>query len=165
MSLMVPCGLTLDLLSPQNIDITNFSSSWSDGLALCALLHTYLPAHIPYQELNSQEKVSHCLSHPTSLGEPTEFLWQCITGWVAGVIIRKGTRAGCDSSVGSFFQQICLSCPFHCMHFVIKKNSEFQSTVCSCWEDAITQFLEKTVIHLLPSFCKVFSSVGWRKEG
>ncbi|XP_037666288.1 cytospin-B isoform X2 [Choloepus didactylus] len=39
-----------------NIDITNFSSSWSDGLALCALLHTYLPAHIPYQELSGQEK-------------------------------------------------------------------------------------------------------------
>ncbi|XP_006901452.1 PREDICTED: cytospin-B-like isoform X2 [Elephantulus edwardii] len=39
-----------------NIDITNFSSSWSDGLAFCALLHTYLPAHIPYQELKSQEK-------------------------------------------------------------------------------------------------------------
>lgn len=41
----------------QNIDITNFSSSWNDGLAFCALLHTYLPAHIPYQELNSQDKV------------------------------------------------------------------------------------------------------------
>ncbi|XP_035416892.1 cytospin-B isoform X2 [Cygnus atratus] len=40
----------------QNIDITNFSSSWSDGLAFCALLHTYLPAHIPYQELSSQDK-------------------------------------------------------------------------------------------------------------
>uniref|UniRef100_A0A3P9L438 Cytospin-A n=1 Tax=Oryzias latipes TaxID=8090 RepID=A0A3P9L438_ORYLA len=40
-----------------NIDVTNFSSSWSDGLALCALLHTYLPAHIPYQELISQDKV------------------------------------------------------------------------------------------------------------
>ncbi|KGL80706.1 Cytospin-B [Tinamus guttatus] len=40
----------------QNIDITNFSSSWSDGLAFCALLHTYLPAHIPYQELNGQDK-------------------------------------------------------------------------------------------------------------
>ncbi|XP_019347437.1 cytospin-B isoform X1 [Alligator mississippiensis] len=39
-----------------NIDITNFSSSWSDGLAFCALLHTYLPAHIPYQELNGQDK-------------------------------------------------------------------------------------------------------------
>uniref|UniRef100_A0A4W3IIR2 Cytospin-A n=1 Tax=Callorhinchus milii TaxID=7868 RepID=A0A4W3IIR2_CALMI len=43
----------------QNIDITNFSSSWNDGLAFCALLHTYLPAHIPYQELNSQDKRRH----------------------------------------------------------------------------------------------------------
>ncbi|XP_073680125.1 cytospin-A [Garra rufa] len=40
----------------QNIDITNFSSSWNDGLAFCAILHTYLPAHIPYNELNSQDK-------------------------------------------------------------------------------------------------------------
>uniref|UniRef100_A0A8C9EQJ7 Cytospin-A n=1 Tax=Pavo cristatus TaxID=9049 RepID=A0A8C9EQJ7_PAVCR len=40
----------------KNIDITNFSSSWNDGLAFCAVLHTYLPAHIPYQELNSQDK-------------------------------------------------------------------------------------------------------------
>uniref|UniRef100_A0A8C7K8S9 Cytospin-A n=1 Tax=Oncorhynchus kisutch TaxID=8019 RepID=A0A8C7K8S9_ONCKI len=40
----------------QNIDITNFSSSWNDGLAFCAVLHTYLPAHIPYQELTSQDK-------------------------------------------------------------------------------------------------------------
>ncbi|XP_045840989.1 cytospin-B isoform X3 [Meles meles] len=44
-----------------NIDITNFSSSWSDGLAFCALLHTYLPAHIPYQELNSQERKKNLL--------------------------------------------------------------------------------------------------------
>ncbi|XP_059378588.1 cytospin-A-like [Carassius carassius] len=40
----------------QNIDITNFSSSWNDGLAFCAVLHTYLPAHIPYQELGSLDK-------------------------------------------------------------------------------------------------------------
>ncbi|XP_005161159.1 cytospin-A isoform X3 [Danio rerio] len=40
----------------QNIDITNFSSSWNDGLAFCAILHTYLPAHIPYHELNSLDK-------------------------------------------------------------------------------------------------------------
>uniref|UniRef100_A0AAR2LFD2 Cytospin-A n=1 Tax=Pygocentrus nattereri TaxID=42514 RepID=A0AAR2LFD2_PYGNA len=40
----------------QNIDITNFSSSWNDGLAFCAVLHTYLPAHIPYQELTSLDK-------------------------------------------------------------------------------------------------------------
>ncbi|XP_061904179.1 cytospin-B isoform X2 [Entelurus aequoreus] len=40
-----------------HIDLTNFSSSWSDGLAFCALLHTYLPAHIPYQELITQDKI------------------------------------------------------------------------------------------------------------
>uniref|UniRef100_A0A671P2C5 Cytospin-A n=1 Tax=Sinocyclocheilus anshuiensis TaxID=1608454 RepID=A0A671P2C5_9TELE len=40
----------------QNIDITNFSSSWNDGLAFCAVLHTYLPAHIPYHQLNNQDK-------------------------------------------------------------------------------------------------------------
>uniref|UniRef100_A0A673IP53 Cytospin-A n=1 Tax=Sinocyclocheilus rhinocerous TaxID=307959 RepID=A0A673IP53_9TELE len=40
----------------QNIDITNFSSSWNDGLAFCAILHTYLPAHIPYYQLNNQDK-------------------------------------------------------------------------------------------------------------
>lgn len=50
-------SLSLCLLCLQNIDVTNFSSSWSDGLAFCALLHTYLPAHIPYQELISQDKV------------------------------------------------------------------------------------------------------------
>ncbi|XP_049825218.1 cytospin-A isoform X5 [Aethina tumida] len=40
----------------RNTDITNFSSSWNDGLALCALLHTYLPDRIPYDSLTPQEK-------------------------------------------------------------------------------------------------------------
>lgn len=57
----------VSLLS-QNIDVTNFSSSWSDGLAFCALLHTYLPAHIPYQELISQNKVrQHRKTHAHSI--------------------------------------------------------------------------------------------------
>ena len=38
-----------------NIDITNFSSSWNDGLALCALLHTYLPGAIPFETLTSSD--------------------------------------------------------------------------------------------------------------
>lgn len=38
-----------------NIDITNFSSSWNDGLALCALLHTYLPDAIPFETLSSSD--------------------------------------------------------------------------------------------------------------
>jgi len=38
-----------------NIEITNFSSSWNDGLALCALLHTYLPSEIPFDTLTSAD--------------------------------------------------------------------------------------------------------------
>ncbi|XP_033844670.1 cytospin-A [Periophthalmus magnuspinnatus] len=40
----------------KNIDITNFSSSWADGLAFCAIYHTYLPSHIPYNSLNPENK-------------------------------------------------------------------------------------------------------------
>lgn len=39
-----------------NIDITNFSSSWNDGMALCALLHSYIPDKIPYETLNPADK-------------------------------------------------------------------------------------------------------------
>ncbi|XP_028832038.1 cytospin-A [Denticeps clupeoides] len=41
----------------KNIDITNFSSSWSDGLAFCAVFHTYLPSHIPYSSLGPDDKM------------------------------------------------------------------------------------------------------------
>ncbi|KAG8450417.1 hypothetical protein GDO86_002904 [Hymenochirus boettgeri] len=82
-----------------NIDITNFSSSWSDGLAFCALLHTYLPAHIPYQELNSQDKkrnlmlafqAAESVGIKTSL-ELNEMMftdrpdWQCVMQYVAQI--------------------------------------------------------------------------------
>ncbi|KAM4600981.1 uncharacterized protein ACJ7VT_020845 [Polymixia lowei] len=40
----------------QNIEITNFSSSWEDGLAFCAVFHTYLPSHIPYSSLDPADK-------------------------------------------------------------------------------------------------------------
>lgn len=41
----------------QNIEITNFSSSWEDGLAFCAVYHTYVPEVIPYDALSPQNKV------------------------------------------------------------------------------------------------------------
>ncbi len=59
-----------------NIDITNFSSSWNDGLALCALLHTYLPQQVPFESLNSSDvrhnfqvafRASESVGIPTSL--------------------------------------------------------------------------------------------------
>ncbi|XP_071547035.1 cytospin-A-like isoform X2 [Panulirus ornatus] len=40
----------------SNVDITNFSSSWNDGLALCAIIDTYLPDKINYKHLSPQNK-------------------------------------------------------------------------------------------------------------
>lgn len=40
----------------SNVDITNFSSSWNDGLAFCALLHSYVPEKIPFTELDTEDK-------------------------------------------------------------------------------------------------------------
>ncbi|KAL6095767.1 uncharacterized protein ACO6RY_09620 [Pungitius sinensis] len=42
--------------SYKNIDITNFSSSWDDGLAFCAVYHTYLPTLIPYDALSPADQ-------------------------------------------------------------------------------------------------------------
>ncbi|XP_068571730.1 smoothelin-like protein 2 [Cebidichthys violaceus] len=35
----------------QNIDIQNFSSSWSDGMAFCALVHSFFPLDFDYNTL------------------------------------------------------------------------------------------------------------------
>lgn len=40
-----------DLLPWQNIDIQNFSSSWSDGMAFCALVHSFFPLEFDYNAL------------------------------------------------------------------------------------------------------------------
>lgn len=36
----------------QNIDIQNFSSSWSDGMAFCALVHSFFPTEFDYMALS-----------------------------------------------------------------------------------------------------------------
>ncbi|XP_027030985.1 cytospin-B isoform X2 [Tachysurus fulvidraco] len=45
----------------KNIEITNFSSSWMDGLAFCAVYHSYLPSHIPYDTLRPDNKKENLL--------------------------------------------------------------------------------------------------------
>ncbi|XP_071504897.1 cytospin-A-like [Diadema antillarum] len=40
----------------KGVEVTNFSSSWNDGLAFCALIHSYIPDTIPWRELNNQDK-------------------------------------------------------------------------------------------------------------
>nr|CAI5836684.1 unnamed protein product [Callosobruchus analis] len=83
----------------RNIDITNFSSSWNDGLALCALMHTYLPEKIPYDSLTPQEKrknFSLAFSAAESVGIPTTLNindmvqqerpdWQQVMGYVTAI--------------------------------------------------------------------------------
>ncbi|XP_063926922.1 cytospin-A-like, partial [Zophobas morio] len=83
----------------RNIDITNFSSSWNDGLALCALLHTYLPDRIPYDSLTAQEKrrnFSLAFGAAESVGIPTTLNindmiqlerpdWQQVMGYVTAI--------------------------------------------------------------------------------
>ncbi|CAB3220174.1 unnamed protein product [Arctia plantaginis] len=59
----------------NNIDITNFSSSWNDGLALCALLHSYLgDGRVAYSSLSPHDKrtnFSVAFEAAESVGIPT----------------------------------------------------------------------------------------------
>ncbi|KAK2846838.1 hypothetical protein Q5P01_009837 [Channa striata] len=40
----------------QNIDIQNFSSSWSDGMAFCALVHSFFPTEFDYNSLSPDNR-------------------------------------------------------------------------------------------------------------
>ena len=39
-------------LNSQNVDVKDFSNSWRDGLALCAILHNFVPELVPYDDLS-----------------------------------------------------------------------------------------------------------------
>lgn len=56
----------------QEVDITNFSSSWEDGLAFCAVYHSYLPTHIAYDSLEPANKVKPVGSASFAPPEPPE---------------------------------------------------------------------------------------------
>lgn len=40
----------------QGVDIENFSESWADGLAFAALMHSFLPEDIPFDELSKETR-------------------------------------------------------------------------------------------------------------
>ena len=82
-----------------DVDITNFSSSWNDGMAFCALMHTYIPDKIPYSTLKACEKrrnftiafnAAECVGIPTMLNL-TEMVsierpdWQQIMTYVTNI--------------------------------------------------------------------------------
>ena len=39
----------------QGVKIENFSTSWSDGLAFCALVHRFFPDAFDYSELDAND--------------------------------------------------------------------------------------------------------------
>jgi hypothetical protein len=39
-----------------NVSVANFSSSWSDGLAFCALIHNFLPDSFDYETLTAADR-------------------------------------------------------------------------------------------------------------
>lgn len=40
----------------EHVDIQNFSSSWSDGMAFCALVHNFFPDAFDYSKLTPQNR-------------------------------------------------------------------------------------------------------------
>lgn len=50
-----PSSIPLSPL-PQHVDIQNFSSSWSDGMAFCALVHNFFPEAFDYGQLSPQNR-------------------------------------------------------------------------------------------------------------
>jgi hypothetical protein len=44
------------LTSVQHVDITNFSTSWNDGMAFCALIHHFRPDAFDYSKLDPRNR-------------------------------------------------------------------------------------------------------------
>jgi len=44
----------------SNIKVTNFGTSWRNGLAFCALIHSFYPDLIPYSQLSSHDIKDNC---------------------------------------------------------------------------------------------------------
>jgi hypothetical protein len=45
------------LVSYENVHITNWTTSWWDGLAYCALIHRFHPREIDYKSLTSESRM------------------------------------------------------------------------------------------------------------
>lgn len=43
-------------MASQHVDLQNFSSSWSDGMAFCALVHSFFPDAFDYNALSPTQR-------------------------------------------------------------------------------------------------------------
>lgn len=55
--LSIPVSVSLlFLFLCQHVDIQNFSSSWSNGMAFCALVHNFFPEAFDYNSLSPSNR-------------------------------------------------------------------------------------------------------------
>ena len=40
----------------QNVNVTNFSTCWNDGIAFCALIHNFYPEAFEFDKLDSRNR-------------------------------------------------------------------------------------------------------------
>ncbi|KAM9464314.1 uncharacterized protein ACWYII_009543 isoform 5-T6 [Salvelinus alpinus] len=64
--------------SYQNVDIQNFSSSWSDGMAFCALVHNFFPEAFDYSSLTPANR-RHNFEVAFSTAEDALLSNRCVT--------------------------------------------------------------------------------------
>lgn len=41
---------------PKNVNVTNFSTSWNDGMAFCALIHNFYPEAFDFDSLDPRNR-------------------------------------------------------------------------------------------------------------
>lgn len=59
----------------QGVDIQNFSSSWKDGIAFCALVHRFFPDAFEYSILNpNKPKENFQLAFSTAEWAPIPYM-------------------------------------------------------------------------------------------
>ncbi|KAJ3605701.1 hypothetical protein NHX12_027745 [Muraenolepis orangiensis] len=69
-----PSQNTPDLWFLQGVNIKNFSSSWSDGIAFCALVHRFFPDAFEYSTLNPTQR-----RDLLRMAEPD---WKCVYTYI-----------------------------------------------------------------------------------
>lgn len=90
----------------SNVDITNFSSSWNDGLALCALMDTYIPDKICYKSLspsNKRQNFEVAISAAESVGVPNTLVSIVFCYHVLNIFHKILTRYFSEFTVEHFF--------------------------------------------------------------
>ncbi|KAI3351179.1 hypothetical protein L3Q82_005737 [Scortum barcoo] len=88
----------------EGINIENFSSSWSDGLAFCALIHRFFPDAFDYSSLNPKERKKNF----TLAFETAESLADCCPLLEVGDMIMMGNNPD-PMCVFTYVQSLCHS--------------------------------------------------------